>query len=94
MATWQEDIAANLAFIRADSGRKDSRTAARSDRELQGMFNWVRDFAVDHEECEGDEFGLHWSPVYSDPQERLVMRAHNVRLDEAKTMISEMGWRK
>ena len=43
MATWQEDIAANLAFIRADSGCKDSRT---------------------------------------------------VRLDDAKTMISEMGWRK
>jgi len=76
MATWQEDIAANLAFIRG------------------GMFNWVRDFAVDHEECEGDEFGLHWSPVCSDPQERLVMRAKKVRLDDAKTMISEMGWRK
>lgn len=79
MNQWEKDIAITLRYV-----NPHYRTALRLME-----FRDVDDFGIDHHECEGDEYGLHWFPVYSGPRERLIMRAKGFDLEQAERYVMQ-----
>lgn len=74
MATWREDIARTIRYTEPYC----KTTLAIVD------LRYVDDFVIDHHEVDGNVP----YPVFSTPEERLVMRAKGVDLAEATKIVN------